>query len=368
MRIIHVTHSFYPCIGGVERNIEDICRGMIGMGHESDVVSLDRCSNSEVILPPFEEYDKIKIYRIPFIDLKFYKVAPRVLNIVKRYDIVHIHGIGFFSDFLSMKKFLHGKPLVLSTHGGIFHTKSISLIKKIYFNVFCRLTMKKIDRLVSISKKDKRMFSKISDSLIIPNGIDFRGLSGTKRRDENSFLYLGRISKNKRIDDLIRTFSHLKKSMPDLKLNIAGRDWEGIEIDLKFMVDRLGLKENVNFLGEVDEKTKTELLAGNRFFVSASEYEGFGISVLESMATGSVPIVNDIEAFSEYIKNGKNGFIIDFSDHEEAARRILEISKMKDLDGIAKSSRETARKFDKEKIIGKFVKLYKVVGGHEKKP
>ena len=89
--------------------------------------------------------------------------------------------------------------------------------------------------------------------------------------------------------------------------------------------------------------------------ISASEYEGFGISVLEGMASGCVPILNDIPSFNEILNNC--GFVIDFSEHEAAANKILEILKT-DISKIRKSARKEVKKYDWEKIVKKWEKVY----------
>ncbi len=360
MKILHVYNHFIPCIGGIENQIDGLCRNLNRLGHDSDVVCLNTCSNSRDKLPKFGEYNGIKVYRLQYLNLRFYKIAPSVLKLVKDYDIIHVHGLGFFSDFLALTKFLHKKPLVLSTHGGIFHTKSLRLLKKIYFGIWCRFSLKKFDQIIAVSKKDLELFSKISSKVVfISNAVDIRDFANLKREtEENSFLFVGRISKNKLVDNLINTFYFLKKKLPDLKLYIVGEDWGGIKKKLEKLVREKGLNEHVIFTGGIKEKGELySYYSKAEFFVSASEYEGFGISVLESMAAGLVTIVNDIDVFQELIKDDENGFLVDYSNPESSSKHILEIMR-KDLMKIKENAKATACRYDWETSVKEFEKLY----------
>jgi alpha-1,3-mannosyltransferase len=357
MRVLQVCHHFHPCIGGVEKYVEGLCRHLSRLGHQSDVVCLDTCAYSEEKLPDRQEYGGIKIYRIPYTNLRIYKVALGLWKFIKGYDVIHIHGLGFFSDFMALTKFIHRKPLVLSGHGGIFHTKSYSLLKKTYFYLWSRAVLKAYTVLVH-SKNDEDLFSKITECVYIPYSTELRDFLKVERRvEKNTLLYIGRISRNKRIDNLIKMVSFLKKKIPYVKLYVVGSDWEGIKGELKDMVKEKGLWENVIFTGESEMRELLRYLAKAEIFVSASEYEAFGISVVEAMAAGVPVVVNDIDSFRNIVENGKNGFILDYSNPEEASNHIYRIMN-KDLGQISERAKKTAEEYGWEKTIRRIEEAY----------
>ena len=361
MKILHICNHFYPCIGGIEKYVEDICINLKNYGFISDVACLNTCAYNKNKLPYFEKYKGIKIFRLPYINLKYYKIAPFILKFIKSYDILHVHGLGFFSDFLLSTKFFHKKPVIISVHGGIFHTKNLLLVKKLYFNLWCRFILKFSDIVIAESKSTYRIFSKISIPILLPCAIYYNKFYTCKKKKENCFLFVGRISKNKRIDNLIKTFYFLKKYEKNIKLYIVGGDWEGIKKELENLVYKLKLEKNIIFVGEKKEKELLKYYKNAKFFVSASEYEGFGISVIESMAAGCIPIVNNIEAFKQFIKNGENGFILNFSDYKQAAKKIYEILKYPNLEKIRKNAQKTAKKYDWSNVIKQLVKIYEKI-------
>jgi alpha-1,3-mannosyltransferase len=345
-------------VGGVERHVEDLCRNLVELGHRSDVACLDSCAKKKEKLPSYEEYRGIRIYRLPFVDLGLYKIAPGILKLIKGYDLIHVHGLGFFSDFLAVTSFFHRRPLIISTHGGVFHTRTYSLLKRIYFDVWCRFVLKKY-RVIAVSRSDARLFSSIgARAEYIPNAIEVEDLLKIKRTpEENTLLFVGRISRNKRIDNLIDTVFLLKKKIPNVRLYVVGEDWEGIEGYLKKLVKEKNLEDNVIFTGGVSNREELLGYYGRaKFFVSASEYEGFGISVLEAMVAGCVVIVNDIEAFRELVRDGENGFIVDYSNKKTAD--IISELMQRDLTTISREARKMAETHDWKKTVKKIEKLY----------
>jgi alpha-1,3-mannosyltransferase len=366
MKILHVTNHFYPCVGGVEKYVYNLCKKLQLLGHQSDVCCLDTCAHKRKKLVKYEEHEGIKIYRISSFDLKYYKIAPKVINYIKNYDIIHIHGVGFFVDFLSLLKIVHRKSLLLSTHGGIFHTKKVSFFKKIYFYFWLKHILKKINKTLAVSKNDYKLFSRISSNiLLVENGVDFKYFSVKGGGKGGSMLYIGRISENKRIDNLIKVIYFLSKKNLDIKLYIVGEDWGGLKKGLEKNVRKNGLEKNVVFTGKVSDEKLLFYMKKARFFVSASEYEGFGLSVLEAMSSGTIPIINNIESFKNFIKNGKNGFIVDFSKPKKVAKIINNLIN-KDTSGISEKAKETAKKYDLERKIEKIEKIYKTLVRIEK--
>ena len=367
MKILHVTHHFHPCVGGVEKVVQELCTGLIGRGHVSDVLCLNRCGNSEEALEEKENFEGIEINRISYADFKYYKIAPRVLMYLEDYDVVHIHGMGFFVDCLVAGKFLHKKPLVFSTHGGIFHTKKISALKHIYFSTVEMLIFNGIDKVVAVSENDGRIFSEIVSRekiTVIENGFDFEKFAAVERKSATgSFVFVGRISENKRIELLLEVIAKVVKRKPEagVMLKIVGGDFRNLRETLERKIRKLGMQKNVEFLGEVDGGKLLELLAGAEFFVSASDYEGFGLSAVEAMAAGCIPLLNGIETFRNFVSEGKNGFIVDFGNPVVATEKIIGIMEMsaEKKGQLELNARKSVEKYSWKGKIPAYEKIYR---------
>ncbi len=365
MRVLHVIHNFLPCVGGMEAYLYNLCKYSRKAGIECSIVCLNKCPQGNWKLRAHETIEGIQVERIPYVDLGIYKIAPGVLGKVMRSgaDIVHIHGIGFFSDFLSLTKPLHKKPIVLSTHGGIFHTKAHSRLKDFYFNKWEKLIAKGFDAVAACSKNDFALFKRISKKIVlIENGMDYAFFSGARNRAKpNTFIYVGRISKNKRVDNLIEAIAIVRRKIPNVKLTIAGEDFENLLPNLRQLVAEKKLQRNVQFaIGKFSPDEVRAFYAGNEFFVSASQYEGFGISAIEAMACGTIPILNIIDSFSDFIKRSGAGFITNFEMPENASRIMLNavaLSK-RQKEKLMQKGKNFAGEFDWGEKVKEFRKIY----------
>ncbi|MBI4173919.1 MAG: glycosyltransferase family 4 protein, partial [Candidatus Aenigmarchaeota archaeon] len=279
MKILHVCNHFHPCIGGMEKYVQGVCKGLAERGHRNDVACLDRCAHSNNCLPSRGRLAKTQIYRLPFVDLRFYKICPSVLRLVKGYDIINVHGIGFFSDFLILTSLLHRKKIILTTHGGVFHTSRGQRLKSLYFNLVQHLLLRHCKAIIAVSRNDMRIFGRPANLSLIQEGIDY-GKFATLRNSGNALLYIGRLAANKRLDRLIQAFSVMCRILPEAKLFIAGPGQEDLVRRLKAVTAQNGLQRHVFFCGSVSEKQKLRYMRMSRFFVSASEYEGFGIALV----------------------------------------------------------------------------------------
>jgi len=356
MKTVHFIHHFWPCLGGMEKTLQELAPELVKRGVECRVVCLDKCANSGEKLPAKGEFKGVKIERLPFIDFKAYKVAFGALRHVWGADLIHVHGLGFFSDLFLLTKFFHRKPVVLTSYGGVFHTGSNPL-KWFYFYAWNRLLLRAADRIVAISGHDVELFSKIvpRESIeLIPVPVDLHSFKPVKKK-KNQFVFVGRLSRNKRVDLLVKAFK--RTSEKNARLFIAGNDFEGLGEELKKLAKG---DSRIKFLGAVTGAKLKRLLAESEFFVSASDYESFGISAVEAMSAGCIPILSGIASFRDFLDSGKNGFEVEFHKPEKAAKELEKIMHLnrKELEEKKAHSMKFVESFNPKKIAGRILSLY----------
>ncbi len=138
---------------------------------------------------------------------------------------------------------------------------------------------------------------------------------------------LGRLSKEKAVDTLLRSFRIVVDKNKNFVLHIIGRDG-GEKKKLMQLVKDLSLEKNVKFWGEQSNPYK--FIYFSDLYVLSSTREGLPNTVLESLYLKK-PVVSTkcIPFMSQLIDDGKNGFLVDVGNTKQLAEAIL---KFKNID------------------------------------
>jgi len=360
MKILHAIHHYWPCVGGMENALTVLCEEQARQGANCNVVCLDKCARSDKCLKEREKRKGVKIERKRFLDLGLYKIAFGALGHAEGCKAVHVHGLGFFADLFLLFKFLHKRPVVIGSYGGVFHTGSNPL-KWFYFSVWNRLLLRNADKVVVISGHDLELYRKIVPEEkieFIPVPVDFKRFKAGKK-EKNSFVFVGRLSSNKRVDLLIDAFAAASKGKKAV-LHIVGGDFEGLEAGLEARARESGAAGKIKFHGRLSDKETAGLISKSDFFISASDYESFGVSAIEAMASGCIPVLSNIASFESFLQKEKNGFILDFHNTKKAAagiRGIMELGKA-DKERKRKNAFGYVKVFEPGRIAKKLGGLY----------
>lgn len=314
MRVVHFVRQFYPAMGGLENHVRALATQQRLLGHDVTVVTLNRnFSNGEKYQSVYE-IDGIKIKRLRYFGGRRYSIALSALKEAFSGDVLHVHCTDFFFDYLAITKFIHRKPMVMTTHGGFFHTEYASKFKKIYFNTITKYCIGAYLTVIACSKNDFQIFCQISNRVrLIYNGIDvnkFRcEVSLPAVESRVSFLYVGRLSLNKNIGNLIENLADSLRKYSS-KLYVVGNDFDGILGDLKKTVEELDIHDNVVFMSGVEDEEIAAVASKCRFICSASKYEGFGMTIVEGMGANLIPIVSAIPSFEDIVKSSGVGYVV----------------------------------------------------------
>lgn len=367
---MHVCRQFYPCIGGTEIFVYQLAQIQRSKGFYTEVLTLNRDFRTGMMLRSKEVIQGLSIHRVPFRGSQRYPLAFSCAPYFKNFDIIHVHGVDFFIDYICLLKKIHRKKIILHTHGGYFHTKFMLCLKKFYFYSVTRMVLKQCDKIIAVSTPDYDVFSRITKNITqINNGIDYQRFSSMpKKIQPGTLAFVGRIDEHKRIDRLVSLTSLLKEKGLDVNLKIIGPDWKGLLEMLTKLAISLGVQDRVMFLGEISNADLVYEYPKAHIFVSASEYEGFGISVLEAMASGTVCVLNDIPAFRQFIQSGRNGFIADYEDLEQVSsviKKVLEMGR-DEYARIGECARGEASRYDWNCVHDRIAGVYQEVLRQEK--
>jgi glycosyltransferase involved in cell wall biosynthesis len=243
------------------------------------------------------EYKGVPITRLrgkKFLPVEGYGVKLKGLEAaLSGSEMIHCHTYGAHQTDKAVK-FAEKKniPSLLTTH---LHPSTHShhkMLRSLYDGLVGKKTFHRCNHIITITEMERdyvfRRFGIPKDKMTaIPNGIDlkqFRDLG--YEREPNTLLFVGRLSPVKRLDMLFEALALVKKTIPDVKLKIIGRDW-GVKRQLSQLANELKIMDSIEFLEEVPFDDLVEHYNRAKLFVLTSRYEAFGITIMEAIGCGT---------------------------------------------------------------------------------
>ncbi len=306
---------------------------------------------------------------------KFFKVIFNLSRLFKNDSPCKILSFVDYSNVVSIiGNWLSGKKnrVIISVHNiptaqmrecaPNLWEKIMGLLIKIFYN--------KADSIIAVSKHvcdDLVKNFKINKKRIhiINNPIDINRsnyLSNEEvaeeffNEDAPIILSVGRLSKEKGVEYLLKAFS-LLKDRSNARLVILGEGKE--EANLKKLSKELGIDKKVFFLGFKDNPYK--YMKRSTIFVFPSLYESFGIAMVEAMSCG-VPVIatKSYEGIENIIEHERTGLLVNVGDEHAIAESML---RLLDDDGLRRSLSKEAEKKLLNYSVEKIAKQYKAVLG-----
>ena len=246
------------------------------------------------------------------------------------YDVVHGHSMYGWGAALSK-----ARPLVLTCHGTQLNeyratrdtTRDPNHRTTDYISFRMeRYAALRADLVVAVSEENRRdvveQYGVPGERLrVVPNGV--RPERFRRAEPEGPvILSVGRLHQRKGIDHLIWAMPAVLEQVPEATLWIAGRGER--EAELKALVDELDLRGVVEFLGFVPDEDLPGLYERAMVFAMPSLYEGFGIVMLEAMASSLPVVAYRTGATPEVIEDGVNGFLAEPGNLADHLARVLE--------------------------------------------
>jgi glycosyltransferase involved in cell wall biosynthesis len=356
MRVALFTDTFFPVVNGVANTVYRSARRLSELGHSVAV-----CTVSHLSQPALRERVGcgITVYTLPSVNALVYKEA-RVMfpaGFSKRLmrdfapDVVHTHGplmVGM--EAIWSAQALH-VPLVGTHHTFLDHyLKYVFLDYEWARNLSWRGTAWYYNHCCTVISPTRSLAEGLATHglktvpVIVPNPVDVEFFSpaastAVKAQLKARFgiqgpalVYMGRLSYEKSIDQVLMALAFVAKSKPDCALLVIG---DGPETGrLKRQARDLGLVDRVFFTGYLLGTELVEALRAGDIFVLASKSENMPLAVLEAMATG-LPVVSVSSlGMKEIVVDGSNGFLLPPDRPQEMADRVVEL-----IDDAAKRER-----------------------------
>ena len=257
----------------------------------------------------------------------------------QKFDLINTHFVlpsGPVGDALARHAAI---PNVLTLHGGDLYdpSKFTSPHRHPVLRAWVRKLIRRADAVVVGSKNTltnmQKFYTPELDASLIPLGIKRPDCYPNPRHeygfkdDDVVMLTVGRLVSRKAIDQLISMMGRLKQD--HLHLLIVGKGPE--ESNLRNAARRLGVAKQIHFLGFVEDCEKFRLLGISDIYVSTSQHEGFCLSFLEAMHGGLPIVCYDYGGHTDYLEDGRTGFVIPLNNLDLFTQRTQELIESKKL-------------------------------------
>jgi glycosyltransferase involved in cell wall biosynthesis len=316
---------------GIEFHVDRVGRGLAARGHQ--VTAYARSSYTQ---PGLAEHQGIRLITLPTIrtkhlDASLHSLLASVHAAFCRYDVVHYHGIG--PGFFSVLPRLLGRRIVCTVHRLDWQAEKWRWPARQLLRLAELVSVRVAHRTIVVSAglRDHVRERHGRSAVLIPNGLDpaaFRPVDRVRQayglEGRDYVLFMGRLSPEKRVDWLIRSFLELPRPHSGgkpLRLVIAG-GFNATENHVAELRRLAGDDPRIVFTGFVSGPEKEELLSNALVFVLPSRIEGLPIVLLEAMGYGLCAVASDISPHREIVTDGVDGVLFDTSHRDDLTARL----------------------------------------------
>lgn len=358
----------HPTAGGAEQVMHEHMKGWVKAGNTVTLFSsmAKGLSNSENL-------DGIKIVRqgIQYFGVQLLGFLYYIKN-SKKFDLVvdQFHGIPFFTPLYVKKPKL---AVIQEVAGKVWLKNDLPFPLNWIFGVIgylgepiIFLFYKKVPFMTGSNSAREdliKMNIPVGNIKIVPHGVLINKPKPMPEKEKvKTVMYLGSITQDKGISDVIKTFSLLNKKGA-YNFWIVGKASERYKQLMKDMLKKYNISKNTKYFGFVDEKTKFDLLSRAHVLINPSVLEGWGLVNIEANAMGTPVVAYNSPGLVDSVKDGVSGIICKLNTPESMAdevSKLLENSNMYAL--LQKSAIKWSNNFSWERstkesltLINKFV-------------
>ena len=384
MKVAHVLLRF-DAPGGVETNVREVTRRLRAAGEDVEVFASDlydegRWERRTGYAPVVEG---VPVHRFPVRKRLIPGLTmPMMVGLIDALaesgaDVIHAHShrYGHVLEAAAVADRLR-IPLVVSTH---YHParpqepplkRGLLRVQDVVFG----MTAYRVARSIVVQTDQEaalvREFAPAKKLVTIPPGIDLEAWS-TPENDrpdgldlpEEYFLFVGRVAPNKGLPTLLEAVARLEAGAK-IPLVLMGRDW-GERAWLESRARELGVADRVRFLGHVESLSAYRgVVRRARALVLASEWEAFGLVLLEAMAAGTPIVATAVGGVPDVLDGGRVGRLVPYGDSVALAGALRSVVEdPEETRRLRTAASERVRAFDWSVTVDRHRALYREVTG-----
>ena len=372
MRVVMLSNSFPPEIGGIQEHVSNLAQTLARQGHQLKVVTVRR-NKSERVRDTFAGLD---VTRVPQLNLPKtlttqYLASTTALLIAMRLrgqaDVVHYHTFwpDAFTAFV-VNKFV---PTVYTAHESRFLLMAEQPKSRRWLKLALRPFQGILAPSTELLEVTRQLGVSSEKSAFIANAVDagkFRpGVTGETVRarygvplDHCLILCPRRLVPKNGLEFLIESLPSIRRRFSDVSVLIAGDGPERERLEAR--VRELGLHESVIFAGNQDNDDLPEFYAAADIVAIPSLKEATSIAGLEAMASACAVVATNVGGLPEIIEDGVSGLLVPPRDPEALAlaiMRLIETPELRKQLGLAARAL-VEQKFTWEQVASETTRAY----------
>jgi glycosyltransferase involved in cell wall biosynthesis len=318
-KIVHVTASYPPALGGMERTAQALARHQCELGMRVSVLTSDQGRNE---MPP--EREPFPVTRLKSFVVAHTPIIPGLLHElfgVDRTSIIHLHLCQAYTpETVWLCARLRNIRYVVHAHGAdVMASGWAGPLLKPYKKVLIRRVLRDAGAVIVPTDDYRNLIcSKYcippERVVVVPNGSDHEIVQQSKsigaERKERRLLFVGRLSIQKNLPLLLRAVAmYIEKYDSDIQLTMVGEGEMRPAIEAE--IHRLGLAANAALPGAFCGETLETIYKTSDLFLLTSFEESFGLVLVEAM-TKALPIVSvNIPSVRNVVTSGVNGLLVE---------------------------------------------------------
>ena len=316
--------------GGAEVYIQELAKRWVKDGNTVTIFC-----GTDNLRAGNEEIDGVKIIRRGgFYTVYVWAFFYYIFQLRKHYDVIvdSENGIPFFTPLYSRKPIF---LLIHHVHQEVFRKslrKPFAQLATFLEGKAMPFVYKNVQVItVSPSSKQEIIQHKLTEKepIIIYNGVDLQTFKPSQKQKNPLVLYVGRLQYYKSLNIYIRTAKKILEQFPQVEFVIAGDGEQRMK--LQMYARKLGLENNISFLGKISHEEKIALYQKAWIFVNPSFMEGWGITTIEANACGTPAVASNVPGLRDSINNPETGFLIEYGNVDMFAEKITQLITNKTL-------------------------------------
>lgn len=295
MKLLEISRSFYPSVGGLEKFVNDRLQIYKSLGVNFRILTTTFSNEKKDGSGKRDNCYYVKQYTP-------YNYTPKIKRYFSDdYDLISINQVGrYFSDRAILYYGGTSKKIILTPHF-TFHTKRFSNLKKLHNAFFVNRLLSKCTKVICFTDYEKDYWNSVHhvpfEKLnVIPHYFEKQCSEQNEYYEDGKYLfYLGRADRNKKLDLFIHSFHALKNTEYKLKLTV---DIHDVSLASREIV----LKDNrIELLGYISDDQKNGYLRNCSALIYPSEFEAFGHALLEVSKFRKPILCSRINVFQEIL-------------------------------------------------------------------